>query len=354
MKKILKLLFLSLFIITISSCDDDTELLTISAKGSGEITAPDSGFSQILNPIENQTNIALTLTWNPADYGLPTEITYIVEFAKSGTDFATPFLAGTTTDNHLAWNISELNEAAISVGLLPFTEGSMDVRVIATVGIESIPQTSGLITVNITPFTTDLPKIAVPEKHQGWDPPTAPLLAASGFGETNYEGYVWLTIEGDEGFKFLAPNDTGEFEWGNTDWGDDGSFTGILVEQDEVNCKVDADGYYLVKANTDALTYSTTAVSWGIIGAATPTGWDSDTDMTYDADSRTLYIDIDLVPGPFKFRANDDWPIQFGSFNDDGYLKPDGDLTFDGAAGNYRVVLDLSNPREYTFSITAN
>jgi len=350
-------LFLSLFIITVSSCDnEDQELLTISAKGSGEITAPQSGFSQILNPEENQLNTAFTLTWNPADFGVPTAITYAIEFAKSGTDFAEPFLAGSTSKTNLSWNISEFNGIVISTGLSPFVEGNIDIRVIATVGsVASTPQISEIVTVTITPFTTDLPKIAVPGMHQGWDPPTAPLLAASAFGLTDYEGYVWLTIEGDEGFKFVGPNDTGGFFWGNTDWGDDGSFTGILVEQDEVNCKVDADGYYFVKADTDALTYSTTSVSWGIIGAATPTGWDSDTDLIYDSGTRTLSVDIDLVPGPFKFRGNNEWAqFDLGTVDDDGYLQGGGDLTFDGSAGNYHLVLDLSNPREYTFSITAN
>lgn len=351
MNKIYKLLFLSIFVMAFSSCDnEDMEQLTITPSGSGEITAPQTGSAYILNPEENQLNTILTLTWNPADYGVPTEISYKVEFAMAGTSFAEPFLAGSTTNTYLSWTIGEFNGAVVTAGLAPFVEGQLDIRITSSVGsLSSSPQLSDVITIKVTPFTTALPKIAVPGNHQGWDPPNAPLMAASGFGETDYEGYIWL----DGGYKFLAPDDTGGFFWGNTDWADDGTFSGKLVEQDETDCTAEA-GYYLVKANTNALTYSATAVSWGIIGAATPTGWDSDTDMSYDANSRTLYIDIDLVPGPFKFRANNDWPIQFGSFNDDGYLKPDGDLTFDGPSGNYRVVLDLSNPRAYTYSITAN
>ena len=352
MKKIFKLLFLSLFIITISSCDnEDQELLTISAEGSGEITAPESGFKQILNPEEDQTNTAFTLTWNSADYGVPTGITYNVEFAKEGTDFAEPYLAGSTSNTFISWSISEFNGIVISAGLSPFVEGGLDIRIISTVGsLGSTPQTTDMITVFITPFTTDLPTISVPGNHQGWDPPTAPLLAASAFGETNYEGYIWL----DGGYKFLAPNETGGFFWGNTDWGDDGTFTGILVEEGESDCTSDT-GYFFVKANTDELTYSTADVSWGVIGAATPTGWDSDTDLVYDSATRTLSVDIDLTPGSFKFRGNNEWgAFDLGTVDDDGFLQGGGDLTFDGASGNYHVVLDLSNPREYTYSITAN
>lgn len=357
MKNILKYLLLSLFIVSITSCDnEDQEQLVIMQNGSGEITAPSTGAKYVLNPEEESTNPALTLTWNASDYDIPTEIKYTVEFAKTGTDFAEPYIAGSTTNLNLSWNIMEFNGAAVSAGLDPFVEGDLDIRVISTVGSNGVqPQLSNVVTILVTPYTTALPTIAVPGAHQGWDPPTAPLLASSAFGETDYEGYVWLLHGADEGtYKFLAPDQTGGFFWGNTDWGDDGTDSGILVEEDEVNCNVSEDGYYLLTANTDELTYKATATNWGIIGAATPTGWDSDTDMMYDADSRTLYVDIDLVAGPFKFRANDDWAIQFGSFDADGYLTRDGDYTFEGASGNYRVVLDLSNPREYTYSITAN
>ncbi len=362
MKKIFNFLFLSLLIIDVISCDnEDQEQLIISAKGSGAITAPAPGSMYILNPEENQLNTILTLTWNPADYGVPTEITYKVEFAKSGTEFAEPFLAGSTTNTYLSWNISELNGAAVTAGLLPFVEGELDIRVISTIGsVSNTPQIAELITINITPFTTDLPKIAVPGKHQGWDPPTAPLLAASAFGETDYEGFVWLTIEGDEGFKFLAPDQTGGFFWGNTDWGDDGTYTGKLIDKDgEDNCKVTADGYYLVKADTEALTYSTALVSWGIIGNATPTGWDSDTDMIYDPVTRTLSITLDLVQqdapdNGIKFRANDGWDLNLGDSGADGTMEFGGDNIGVAESGNYTITLDLSNPREYTYSLVKN
>ena len=367
MKNILKYLLLSLFIVSITSCDnEDQTQLVIIPSGNGEITAPAMGAKYVLNPEEVSTNPALTLTWNAADYDVPTEIKYTVQFAKAGTDFTDPFIAGSTTNLNLSWNIQEFNGAAVSAGLDPFVEGELEIRVISTVGSNDVQaQMSEVITILVTPFTTDLPTIAVPGAHQGWDPATAPLLASSGFGETDYEGYVWLVINidnPDEGtYKFVAPDQTGGFFWGNTDWGDDGTESGILVEEDEVNCKVEEDGYYLVKADTDKLTYSTESISWAITGEATPLGWPSGTgiegedhDLTYDPETRTLFIDIDLKAGGWKFRANDDWAFEFGSLDDDGYLTPGGDYTFEGPAGNYRVVLDLSNPRAYTYTITAN
>lgn len=364
MKNILKLLFLSLLVMSYSCDNQDMDLLTVNTVASGEITAPAQGSSYVLNFEENQLNPAFTLTWNPADYGIPTQINYSVEFAKSGTDFAEPYLAGKTTNTYMTWSITEFNGAVVTAGLSPFVEGNLDIRVISTVGeVGSTPQTSSTLTVLVTPFTTDLPKIAVPGNHQGWDPATAQLLAASAFGETDYEGYVWLkggvdTDNGD-GFKFLAPDQTGGFFWGNIDWGDDGSYTGKLVVDNEKNCTVTDDGFYFVKADTNALTYSTTLESWGIIGGSIPgTGWGEDVDMTYDPATRTLKITLDLVnpdsDAGIKFRANNSWTKNLGDNGADGSLEQDGANIQVPSDGNYTVTLDLSHPREYTYSLVKN
>ena len=352
MKKIIKLLILSAFIISVTSCDnEDQDQLTISANGSGEITAPETGTVYVLNPNENQTNTIFSLTWNDADFGTPTEINYTVEFAKSGTNFETPLVAGSTTNTYLSWNITEFNGAVSAAGLFPFAEGSLDVRVIATIGsIASTPQTSQAITVLVTPFTTDLPKIAVPGNHQSWTPETAPTLASSAFGATDYVGYVWLDGE----YKFVAPNESLEFHWGNIDWGDDGTFTGVMLVDGESNCNATTAGYYLLSVDTDALTYSAQMTNWGLIGSATVDNWDSDQDMTYDVGTGTWTITLDLSAEEIKFRPNDDWPGNYGDNDADTSLEIDGANIAVSVAGNYTVVLDLSNPREYTYSLTLN
>jgi len=357
MKNIFKVLFLSILLVTITSCDnEDSVQLTLASQGVGVITEPAQGTTIVLGPADSPTNPALTINWTASDYGTPTEVTYTVELALTGTSFSELYQATSTTNRYVSWNVRELNNIALVTGLTPFTEGGLDIRITSTVGTTgSFLQTSEVVTIFVTPFTSDLPKIAVPGNHQGWDPASAPTLASSEFGKTNYEGYVWL----DGGHKFIAPNETGGFFWGNTDWGWNGTDVGILVEEGESDLTTPEElidgGYFFIKVNTDELTYSEEEVNWGIIGAATPTGWDSDTDLEYDAETGTLSVDIDLVPGGWKFRGNNEWgPFEYGSFNADGYLTPGGDYTFDGPSGNYHVVLDLSNPREYTFTLTAN
>lgn len=359
MKNIIKITYLFTLALILGSCSDDDEKLILTTDGASVINTPTNGQEFILNPLEEQTNIAITFSWDHSSYGTPTGIDYSVEIASSGTDFSEARTLATISDTYFTMTIADFNAAVSSLGLSPFIASNVDVRIKSTVGDPSqLPQYSNPITISVTPFTTDLPKIAVPGNHQDWAPdatdPPVPVLAASAFGETDYEGYVWLDGE----YKFLAPNQTGEFAWGNTDWGDDGSFNGMLVADDEVNCTA-TTGYYLVKADTDALTYSAEAHSWGVIGNATPTGWDSDTDMIYDPATQTLRITLDLVAqaapdNGFKFRVNDDWTINLGDTGADGTMEFSGDNIGVPESGNYTIVLDLSNPREYTYSLTLN
>ena len=361
MKNILKISTLALLLFAGVSCENDDQTIA-TPSGGPELITPLDGSAYVLLP-ENATNEATTLVWNHADYDVQTEVNYDVEVALAGTDFTTIIPAGSTTSRFMVWTVEALNAVALEAGLIPYTAGDLDVRIKSSLGSnDDLPSYSNVITLTITPYTTDLPKLAVPGNHQGWNAGNAPLLAASDFGRTDFEGYVWLDGE----FKFVAQSADGTFNFppaGGPDYGDNGDFSGILAETGESNCTAIA-GYYRVRANTgaitaqnlDGMTYSTTAVSWGIIGAATPTGWDSDTDFTYNPTTKKLEIaSIALVPGDFKFRGNNAWNNGFdlGTVNADGYLVDGGDLTFSGAAGNYKVILDLSNPRRYTYELIA-
>ncbi len=346
MKNTFKFLFAFIAFAGLMSCEDEENFQILDPSGDFVIVTPDAGTNIVLDP-NLQTNPSITLTWSTADYGTPTEIQYVVEFAAAGTDFAEPVVAASTTNTNVTWNVLELNGAAVAAGLTPFTEGGLDIRVKATTGTTgSQERISNTLTIFVTAFSTDLPTIAVPGNHQGWNPPTAPKLASSGFGETDYEGYIWL----DGGYKFLAPDASGAFNWGNTDWGDDGSFSGVLVEQGESDCQSPA-GYYRVKADTAALTYSTELTNWGIIGAATPGGWDASTALTYNTTTQMWEGIVELTAGEFKFRANDAWTINYGG--DPAAMSQDGANLSVGVAGTYLVKLNLSSPRAYTYELIA-
>lgn len=352
MKRILKSVFLLSLFTGFVACEDEQELRFLEAKGDFAILSPTSGDAVVLGP-ETPLNPGLSLTWAAMDYGTPTSITYVVQIDKAGDNFDSP-LDLVSTSNTYASVISEaLNGASVSVGLTPFTQGAIEIRVKSSVGEPASQERfSDVITYLVTPYSTALPKLAVPGAYQDWSPGTAPRLAASAFGETDYEGFIMLTA-GE--FKFVAPDPAGNFNWGNTDYGDDGTFSGILTDTDEVNCAVSTTGYYRVRANTTSLTYSLEPAAWGIVGAATPGGWDASTPLTYNPTTKAFEGDIQMTAGEFKFRANNAWTINLGGDpDDDGSMNYDGPNLSVDASGNYHVVLDLSNPRQYTYTLTLN
>lgn len=361
MKKILKLSTLALLLIAGVSCENDDQKMA-SPSGGPELLTPLDGSSYVLDPAAG-TNEVTTLVWNHADYSVQTEVNYDVEVALAGTDFATTVAGGSTTNRFVVWSHEALNTVALEAGLTPYTAGDLEVRIKSSLGSNAeMVAYSNVITITITPYTTDLPKIAVPGNHQGWSPPTAPLMASSGFGQTNFEGYISLDGE----FKFLRPKADGTFDWDgdSADWGDDGTFSGVLLNTGETNCTATA-GYYWVKANTATLTYSITPITtWGIIGSATPGGWDSSTPMTYNPTTKKWSIVVTLVDGEYKFRSNNIWDAGSVQYNLGGFQADKvGDdyagesMSYGGAnlvvtAGTYLVELDLSNPRAYTYTLT--
>lgn len=92
----------------------------------------------------------------------------------------------------------------------------------------------------------------------------------------------------------------------------------------------------------------------GIIGTATPGGWDSDTDMVQHPDSAHLWsLSMDLVTGEAKFRANDAWDINWGDTD-----FPIGTGTQNGPnipiiGGHYDITFN-SNTGEYYFELDSD
>jgi len=364
MKKlsILSLLFIGL--LAFNSCETEDDVVFVTQDSNGPVVTLPANGSDIVLDINNQMSTAATIVWDEADYNVPTAVNYTIQLAVSGTDFATPADAGATTENYYVWSNSQLNDVAVGNLLLtPFLASNVDLRVKATIGDGGETTYSNIVTLSITPYTTDLPRLAVPGNHQGWQPDESiadyvPYLASSAFGATDYEGFVYLDGE----FKFVEPNNVGVFEWNNKDWGDDGSFSGSLISDGEVNLSATA-GYYYVQVNTDPNddgsepgSYNIQATEWGVIGNATPTGWDSDTDMIYDANTKTWSVTLDLIPqaapdNGLKFRANDGWDLNIGDNDADGTMEFGGQNIGVETAGTYLITLDLSNPRLYTYSI---
>ena len=86
------------------------------------------------------------------------------------------------------------------------------------------------------------------------------------------------------------------------------------------------------------MTWKATPTAWGIIGDATPNGWDADQDMTWNEEKHCWSATVTLTDGTFKFRANDGWDINFGG-NPDNLSAGGGNIPV--TAGTYDIDLYL-------------
>lgn len=187
----------------------------------------------------------------------------------------------------------------------------------------------------------DITKLHVVGDYNEWtNDASAPYIISTESSEGLAVGYIYLTAGG---FKLIMEPGSWADE---TTFGDDG--TGNLTKVGD-NIPVADDGYYYITANLSDMSYTLLKMNWGIIGDATPGGWDAQTALTYDSELKVLKGAYALTAGAFKFRANDNWSNNYGSNDADGNLQVDGANIPVAVAGDYAVTLDLSTPNVFKY-----
>lgn len=180
---------------------------------------------------------------------------------------------------------------------------------------------------NLT-YTVGKPVLYMAGDANGWA--TNDYLA--GDDGVHFTGYMYLN---QNGFKFCT-----QPEWKGTNYGANFDTAG-----DAANITMtEAAGYYKVDVDLETKSYVLTPITTiGIIGSASPNGWDSDVDMTYvpyNAETKELGYweikDVTFTSGEIKFRANDDWAINWGG--DTNALTQGGD-NISVEAGTYDIKL---------------
>ena len=180
---------------------------------------------------------------------------------------------------------------------------------------------------NLT-YTVGKPVLYMAGDANGWA--TNDYLA--GEDGVHFTGFMYLN---QNGFKFCT-----QPEWKGTNYGAD-----FNTAADAANITMTEEaGYYKVDVDLESKSYVLTPITTiGIIGSASPNGWDSDVDMTYvpyNAETKELGYweakDITLASGEIKFRANDDWAINWGG-DVNALTQGGGNISVD--AGTYDIKL---------------
>ncbi|MBK9737791.1 MAG: SusF/SusE family outer membrane protein [Saprospiraceae bacterium] len=219
----------------------------------------------------------------------------------------------------------------VNWGAKDFPEG------IGTQGGPNIPVFAGDYTVNFNSLSglysfnvkSDIGIIG-DATQKGWGEDTNLYIADS----VNY--YTLLTLK--QGEAKFRQNDAWDINWG------DSAFPEGVGTQDGSNIKVSSAGKYRIDFNKATGAYKFSEVvefsSIGVIGSATPGGWDNETALTKDGGNPDLWKGVVAIKeGELKFRANNAWTISWGggTFPSDTSAGSDNIVVPAGSEGDYQV-----------------
>jgi len=337
MKRIFKPLFaLAVVFAGVVACEDNDEEFSLDTNSSGELViAPESASFEVTE--DNLDEQAERFAWNDIEFSLPTAVTYRVELDTVGGNFSNPQSLAETSGTNASITFGQINDAVLALGGINDVEANYLVRVAgytADAGVD--PVASEPITVSVEPFEGypyEILYLVGAATAPGWDngsgngqvnPPLYPAIDAT----TNtyyYSGY----FNGDA-FKILSDLGNWQPQYGVRN-GAVGVNDGNGSDPDVFS--VPADGYYdmviditgvtndsegsssfSITANSNAASAPTYS-SMGLIGPATPNGWDGP-DMNFTQSSfdphKWEMRNVSLLSGEMKIRADDDWTNSWG------------------------------------------
>lgn len=294
---------------------------------------------------ERKDSSDILLKWNPAQYGYAAAVTYTVEAYVDGKE---PVEIGQTYLDSI-YIINKVLNTALTKKLgasveEPIAAFSFKVRLVASIGPATYDTISLPVTLKVVPWDMAPTPLWVIGEYSGWNHANSTLIYSEN-SDNVYKGWVYMNVDGKpvgemDDYKF-----TPAASW-NDSWG--GALDALVPNGG--NMKI-ANGYcYLFNVDLNPTVMKGSAntkfLRLGMIGEATPNGWDTpDTELKWDAAAKVFKATgVQMKAGGFKFRADNDWALNWGVGPRQGQLSLSGggdNITFTGAPGTYTVIVDL-------------
>lgn len=342
-------------VFAMASCDRDANPVMDSDPTAPSISSNNFEGQNFQLTEDNADEELLNLEWTAANFGYDAAVVYHVQLSElDDEDFEESRTLVSTNETQATVTVGELNDALIAMGLPDGVEVDLHIRVVAEVdGADASQVVTDPIPFTATPYMVQVeyPELQVPGGYQGasnygndWAPDDEEVARLYSFDEDDvYEGYVYLAEDNE--FKF-----TQGASW-DTNWGDDED-DGTL-DPDGANIERDA-GQYRIIVDLNDMEYEDTRTEWAIIGEAAG-GWGDEDEiaMEYDMEEHVWTADVSLDTGEMKFRANQDWDLNYGDDEGNFNLDWDGENIQVDEAGEYTVILNLHEP-EFSYELNMN
>lgn len=285
---------------------------------------------------------------SPVDPGFNASAKYFLEASAAGNNFeeAVVLYNGVTCDD-IKMTVNKLNSMLLDI-LPEDATSSVEFRIRtvletdAGAGVEDWEYISTPVIADATVFGLLRLDVMIAGA-------TGTQKIVSPSSDGSYNGFVKF----DAGNSFTLKNPETDNLYGGS--------AGSLV-QDGAAISVAEAGWYVLSADIVNNTFALEANFIGLVGSATPNGWDApDSKMDYDPATKTWQITLDLVPGFVKFRRNDGWGWNMGLVEgEEGAMS--GDLQQGGVGndipvaegGNYTVIFNIISDAAGTYEFIKN
>lgn len=350
----------------VAACSDDKENPVYDATAA---TAPTlSTLNDAYTLTKDKADDTFTFSYSAANWGQDLATSYTLQ-ASLANDFAKSYDLGTSTDLSMQVTNKDINSLLINNKIEAGTAAPIYFRVLANTtglsgnvaGIGTL--TSAVVSTSVTPYSTEVeyPKVYVIGDYNGWTH-TKDLFLYSFDSNTIYSGLIDFNTKAANGFKI-----TGIADWvDNMNWGS-GASTSPEAEASSLQLIASGGSGSISNYSKEFynFTYDTSTLilkknfsfnTLSIVGEAGEnsdiTGWGTkEVDLVYNTAKQTFTAEVNLGTGEIKFRADHDWPVNWGGSN--GVLKAGGGNIKIEKAGKYLITVDLNNPDNLTYSIVA-
>ena len=301
---------------------------------------------------DNKDDSVAVFTWEPADFGVMTQIDYVLEISKADGSAKKTLASGVTkteaTVAYLDLNGIVYADFELEAGIphdLVLTVG-------ASVGVtETFWSEPMTVTVTATAAAKVYPKLFVVGSYNGWSHDANQYLFDFDGNDQAYSGMV------DFGEEHAA----NEFKITGGAWGkDEHSMNGahdaesktislVAGGGDNINVYQAKRYYHLTFTRTPDLTADFSFDQIGVIGDFN--SWGADVVMQFNPANQKFYADVEFpADGGFKFRADGGWDVNWGSTGS-GVLDSGDNIPV--KAGNYRVYLNMNDKNKMTYELNA-
>ena len=321
--------------LALMSCEDDaTPVMELkSAASLHTLAQSDFTFNK-----DNKDAQFPAIVWDKADYGVSAVVNYTVTLTNESNNKSV--VIGETGNALLTLTNGDMNSWMAKVGAYPGQKYDFVVSLVS-IAYSGVPdEASNTLSFKATPYDPNVDNITwdyayVAVGYPNWDYTTAYLLGDPD-GDGVYAGYVNFT--GADSYAILDGKD----------------LTKVLAKDQTVT----GAGFIEVKLDAEGnVTQTASSLVWGVVGTATSNGWDKDTQMEYDTDTRLWTVVTPLLEDEFKFRANNDWGFNYGAVS----VEKESDLEVElleggpnfkvAKASPYIITLNLTNAGKYTYSL---